>query len=59
MKTIKDIKNKDIREFLGCSSVFASYVKHGKVPFPRKKIIEFSKKFDVSIESLLDNKKAL
>lgn len=56
MKTLKDIGNKKVRDFLGCTTGFASDVIHGRKPFPRKKIKAFSEKFGVPIESLIENK---
>ena len=57
MKTIKDVSNKEIRDFLGCKVVHASHIRSGLKAIPRKKILEFSKKFNIPIESLIENKR--
>lgn len=56
MKNITDVSNREIRDFLQCSNVHASRIRHGKRTFPRKRAVEFSEKFGVPLKQLVDGR---
>jgi hypothetical protein len=53
MRTLKGLKNKEIRDFLGCKACHASLIKSRQRLVPRNRLIEFSRKFDIPLEELI------